>query len=149
MARARKRQDLFVYEGFGFPVAFVNVPMVLVRGDWTPDVNYTEIARRLLRSLVLKPARLTGHEVRFIRHMMKMNLKQFGKRFGVTHPAVLKWEKTRTRPTAMTWAVEKDMRLEILHARKDAGALLAAYDALVEEPTGRPERMRLQLGRPA
>ena len=35
----KKVQKRFVYEGFGFPVLFLNVPMIKIRGNWTPDVE--------------------------------------------------------------------------------------------------------------
>jgi DNA-binding transcriptional regulator YiaG len=143
----RKSQDMFVYGGFGFPVALLNVPMVRVRGPWTPDVNFNALSRPLLDALAKKPARLTGHEIRFIRHSLSMTLQQFARRFGVTHPAVIKWESARNRPTVMAWAVEKDIRLEAL--RSSAGVLpsgfLKAYQALKDTPAARPVRVRLDV----
>ena len=45
-----------------------------------------------------------------------MTLKYFAKRFSVTHPNVIKWEKCVNRSTSMSWAIEKDIRLMILKA---------------------------------
>jgi len=112
----RKCQEFFVYEGFGFPVVLLNVPMVRVRGEWTLDVDYNDLSRRLLEALARKPARLSGNEVRFTRHSLSMTLEHFAARFGVTHPAVIKWERAGNRSTSMSWAVEKDIRLEILRS---------------------------------
>ncbi|MBI2930985.1 MAG: hypothetical protein HYY16_04990 [Planctomycetes bacterium] len=64
--------------------------MVRVRGEWTPNVDYNELSWRLLKALAEKPSRLTGDEVRCIRHSLSMTLEQFAQPFGVTHPAVLK-----------------------------------------------------------
>ncbi len=81
----RKR---FVYEGFGFPVILRNVPMVKVHGQWTPKIDYNELAVYVLFALARKPWRLTGDEMRFIRLHFEMTLTQFGDRFSVSHPAV-------------------------------------------------------------
>ena len=147
----RKVQGSFVYKGFGFPVVLVNVPMVKVRGSWTPNVNYDEISQRLLEALALKPSKLTGGEVRFIRHMVSMTLEQFGERFGVTHPAVVKWERSGRQPTAMTWAVEKDIRLEVLQSRSGAKKrdFLSAYRELAKIPVAKQSPIRLKIDRPA
>ena len=147
----RKRQEMFVYEGFGFPVVLMHVPMVHVRGAWTPDVDFNKLSDRLLEALARKPARLTGNEVRFIRHSVSMTLVQFARRFGVTHPAVIKWERSCNRPTVMTWAVEKDIRLEILRSRSELEPkeFMAAYAELEEEAAARPERIRLEVSQMA
>ncbi len=141
----RKRQSVFEYHGFGFPVVLSNVPMVQVRGVWTPDVNFNELEKKLLAALACKPVRLTGNEVRFIRHSLSMTLEQFAERFGVTHPAVLKWEAAKNRPTKMTWAVEKDIRLEILSSLSSVrpSRFVEVYEDLNKEPSSKPERVRL------
>jgi len=104
----------FVYDGLGFPVVLRNVPMVKVRGSWTPQINYNELSRHVILALATKPGRLTGHEVRFIRHYFGKTLESFGKRFDVSHPAVLKWEDAGEEAIAVKWPMEKDIRLFIL-----------------------------------
>ena len=147
----RKRQGRFLYNGFGFPVLLLDVPMVQVRGDWTPDVDYNQLARRLLLALAGSPVRLIGNEIRFIRHSLSMTLEQFAQRFGVTHPAVIKWEQTGNRSTSMTWAVEKDIRLEILRSKSEGKPLsfVKAYAALREKMSARSVQVRLQVGKSA
>ena len=139
-----KIQKRFVYDGFGFPVVLRNVPMIKVRGAWTPKVDYNELARGVLLALAHKPARLTGSEVRFIRHHFEMTLTRFGDRFSVSHPAVLKWEEAGEEATSMKWPVEKDIRLFVLD-ELDAKAtdLAALYRHLKKEAkaTGKPIEM--------
>ena len=145
----RKTQKEFAYEGFGFPVVLLRVPMVRVRGAWTPDVNYDQLARELLEALALKPGRLTGNEVRFIRHSLSMTLQDFAGRFGgVTHPAVIKWEQAENDPTTMNWAVEKDIRLEILRSvsKIKPREFLEAYSSLAKERTATRRKMKLTVG---
>jgi hypothetical protein len=109
-----KFQKEFIDHGFGFPVKFMNVTLVKVRGAWTPKVPYNRIAKELLHALAFKPSRLTGNEVRFIRQSVELTLQGFGKRFDVSHVAVLKWEKSGDEATPMAWSMEKDLRLFIL-----------------------------------
>ncbi len=107
----KKTVAQFIDYGFGFPVRLLNVPMIFVHGVWTPHVNYNHLAKEVLRLICIKEARLTGDEVAFIRSFFDMTLQQFAARFAVTHPGVLKWEKSENRPTGMSWAIEKDIRL--------------------------------------
>ena len=110
----KKIEERFVYDGFGFPVVLLNVPMIEVRGVWTPKVDYNKLARAMVLALADKPARLTGSEIRFVRHYFEMTLESFGQRFDVSHPAVRKWEAAEHGVPAMKWPVEKDIRLFIL-----------------------------------
>jgi hypothetical protein len=147
----RKIQGRFVYHGFGFPVVLVRVPMVLVRGAWTPDVDFNDVSRRLLEALAAKPSRLTGAEVHFVRHSFGMTLEEFAGRFGVTHPAVIKWEGRDEQPTAMAWAIEKDLRLEILRASSKARPekFLKAYLDLEKIPGRQSGRLEIPILRSA
>lgn len=132
----RKVNPRFVYHGFGFPVTLHHVPMVYLRGAWTPDVNYEHLQRALLRALAEKPARLSGREVRFIRLAAGMTLQGFAKRFGVTHPAVMKWERAGTRSTGMGWSTEKDIRLDVISRfEKKADRFYRIYRDLENQPT--------------
>lgn len=130
----------FVYEGFGFPVILCNVPMVKVRGVWTPDVDYDALARGVLLCMAKKPSRLTGAEVRFVRQFFEMTLTKFAARFGVTHAAVVKWEKAGEEPANMTWAIEKDLRLFILDRLGAGDSQLARAYRDLDRPVGRQAR---------
>lgn len=129
----KKLQKEYVDQGFGFPIRLRNVPMVKVRGTWTPDLNYEELAGAVLKSLCFKPVRLTGNEIRFIRLKAEMTLQVFAQRFGVTHPSVIKWEKQGDNPTKMNWSTEKDIRLFGLLQTKDENQLLQLYRTLDRE----------------
>lgn len=147
----RKVQDQFVYEGFGFPVVLMHVPMVHVRGEWTPDIDLNDLSKRLLQVLPEKPARLTGAEVQFIRHSLSMTLEEFARRFDVTHPAVIKWERSGNNPTPMKWATEKDIRLEVLKAIAPTkpAHFFETYTELSKGPSNTRERVRIDILQPA
>jgi len=114
MTRQSKIQKTFIDCGFGFPVKLTNVPMIKIRDSWTPDIDYARLAKGVLLALSKKLVRLTGNEVRFIRQHFEMTLENFAKRFAVSHPAVIKWERAGDEPTSMNWSTEKDLRLFIL-----------------------------------
>ena len=141
-----KIQKEFIDVGFGFPVTLRNVPMIKVRGIWTPKINYNQLTDSVLIALSFKPGRLTGAEIKFIRLHFEMTLQAFAERFGVTHVAVLKWEKAKDQPTAMNWATEKDIRLFILSQQKVKATVFAKlYAELENMPSGKRSNINLDL----
>lgn len=135
MDKKRMMRARYVYHGFGFPVTLCHVPLLKIRGAWTPDVDYERLQRALLSALAGNPARLSGHEIRFIRLSFDMTLQAFAGRFAVTHPAVLKWEAARHSATGMAWATEKDIRLFVVSKTQERPArFLDRYRELEVQP---------------
>ncbi|GMW01515.1 MAG: hypothetical protein AMXMBFR84_26520 [Candidatus Hydrogenedentota bacterium] len=104
---------VFTDSGFGFPVVIHNADTMNIRGKIVPKVNLLELERTILERLVVIQRRLTGNEVRFIRLWLKMGATAFANTLGVTHPAVLGWEKRGDRPTTMNWGTEFLLRFNL------------------------------------
>jgi DNA-binding XRE family transcriptional regulator len=109
-----KKVKRFIYEGLGFPVVLINVSLVKKREIWTPAIDYNKLQKGVLVALTQKPTALTGHEIHFIRTYFEMTLENFGKHFGVTHAAVLNWEKMGDKWAKMNPTTELCIRLLIL-----------------------------------
>lgn len=138
----------FIDTGFGFEVKLLNVPLLKIRGEWTPKINYNNLALQVLRALAHKMSRLTGDEIHFIRTHFEMTLQEFAKRFYVTHVAVMKWEKTKKSSTGMNWTTEKDIRLSILrHVGSKAADLVKLYSELENTPSEKPCLINLRMRR--
>lgn len=90
-----KKTSTFIYKGLGIPVKLINVPMKKMLGEWFIDVNMETLQRIVLEALIHKPFSLTGAELRYIRNYMEMSCVDFGKTFGVSHVAVVKWENEK------------------------------------------------------
>jgi len=101
----------FVDRGFGFPVILDEVLIKEVGGESVPMIDYQQLMREVMRALPFKQGRLSGNETKFLRHALGMTLTQFGTILGVSHAAVVKWEKAGASPTAMSPASEKLLRL--------------------------------------
>jgi len=143
-----KVQKTFIDVGFGFPVKLLNVPMIKVRGIWTPNIDYPHLTMAVLKSLCEKPARLTGDEIRFIRLHFEMTLQAFAKRFSVSHAAVIKWEKMKDKPTNMNWATEKDLRLFLLSKiRTKPKEFVERYKALEKATSEKKKIIQLDLNK--
>lgn len=106
----RKRETL-VYEGFGFPIRLINVPLKKTFGEWVFDINFNQLQVAVLLLIVKKQTPLSGKQIRFIRHYLRMSTHAFAKLLGVTHVAVLKWENEERKMTAGT---EIYIRLHVL-----------------------------------
>src|SRR5579872_6426567 len=109
-----KKIKRFIYNGLGFPVVLVNVFLVKKRNIWTPAIDYNKLQKQVLLALTQKPIVLTGNEVHFIRTYFEMTLENFGKHFGVTHVAVLAWEKMGDKPAKINPTTDLCIRLFIL-----------------------------------
>ena len=75
-----------------------------------------------------------------------MTLEQFAERFDVTHPAVLKWEKTKSHATGMAWTTEKDIRLFAMkQLAPKAQEFVDVYEQLTDVAHERPESIKIDL----
>lgn len=110
----QKIQEEFVYEGLGFPIILKNVPMIFIRDSWVLDINLNTFQKVVLLGLAFHKYLLSGNQIRFIRLWLGLTQTEFGKLLGVTHPAVVKWEKSGNEPSKMTLAIERDLRFRIL-----------------------------------
>lgn len=106
-----KKKQTFIYHGLGFPIKLINVPMRKILGEWCIDVDMNKLMLVVLEALAHKPAALTGDELRYIRSYLKMTMAEFGKTFGISHVAVLKWENGKNR---ISPSLEFCIRLYIL-----------------------------------
>src|SRR5437016_1388791 len=120
----------FLFEGLGFPVLLTNVPMIKVRGDYVPNINYNTLQKTVLLCLCHKNSPLTGYEVAFILKYFALTAKEFGKILGCSHVAVLKWEKQKNQPARITPTTEVCIRLFILDNLKQKAS---AFKALFRE----------------
>lgn len=84
------KKDTFIWEGLGFPIRLINVPLEKKFGEWILDINLKDFQKVVLHILAYKTAPLSGGELRFIIDYLKMSTREFANLFGVTHTAILK-----------------------------------------------------------
>lgn len=110
----RKIKKKHVDYSCGFPVVLLNVPVIKIHGKQVLDIDNDALAKNILLLLYKKAEPLTGNEVRFIRYYFGITLRDFARRLGVKHSAIVKWEKKQDHSASITWGIEKDIRLFIL-----------------------------------
>lgn len=110
----KENEKKIIYEGFGFPIILLNVPMVELREIWTPNIDLNVLQKVILLALAHHPVDLTGNQIRFIRTWLGLTQSAFGKLFGVTHSAIVKWEKTNNAASKMNLSTQRDLRLYLL-----------------------------------
>lgn len=91
--------------------------MKKVFGEWVLDINLAKLQIDILKELIYKPVPLTGPELRFIRKFLEMSTTDFGKLVGVSHPAVLKWEKEQVHINPTTEIYIRLYVLQHFHAK--------------------------------
>jgi len=103
-----------MFQELGLPMRLCNVPMIFVRGEWIPNINYNRLQKAVLLHLCHKKFPLTGNEIAFIRNYFAMTTTQFGQKFGYSRSAVMKWEKYRDKFAQIRPTAEICIRLSIL-----------------------------------
>lgn len=92
-----RKKETFIFNGLGFPIQLKECPMKKVVGEWVIDINLNALQLLVFKELIHKPSSLTGREIRFMRKFMDLTTEELGKMLGVTHAAVVKWEKEQSK----------------------------------------------------
>ena len=81
-------------------VELKNVPMTRFEGhgEAIHADTQAEIEKRVARELILQKIRLRGREVEYLRGIFGLSMRQFAEKLGLTHVAILKWEKAANKP---------------------------------------------------
>ncbi len=143
MTNDRRKRETVIDRRFGFDVMLVDVPLKEVRGEEVPDVNANDLRTAVLAGLTTKPGLLSGAEVRFVRLWMEKTTTDFGEDLGVTHGAVLKWEKKGQEATGMNRATEYRLRLLLLTSLPEEVQERVLFAGRQEGPPQHPGRMHL------
>lgn len=141
MKNTDRKQETFIYEGLGFPVELIDCPMKKIMGEWVIDVNLVALQRFVFQGLIHKPLPLTGKELRFMRKFLKMSTTEFGEKLGVSHAAVVKWEKEQAQ---ISPAQEPYLRLFLCERFKDS-ELLRIYREIRPELLAKAEHAKPSL----
>jgi len=127
----QKIEKTYTLDVLGFPILLTNVPMVKIRGDFVPDIDYNKLQKAVLLHLCHKKTPLTGNEVKFIRKYFELTTKAFGHLFGYTHSAVLKWETQKNRIARIAPTTEVYLRLYIFeYLQKDPSDFKELYNEI-------------------
>lgn len=114
MKQEKKIKKKHIDYSCGFPIILINVPQIKIQNEWIPDINYDQLAKKVLQKLCFKAFPLTGNEIRFIRHYFQMTTRQFAALFHIAHTAVTKWESYGDKLANISWGTELAIRLFII-----------------------------------
>ena len=91
----------------GFPIVLVDPKMVEIRGERVPDVNMRDLQAAVFQLLIVKPARLTGAEVRFVRKYLRLRQVDLAGVLNMAnHSVVSQWESREDDPAGMDYNTE-------------------------------------------
>jgi DNA-binding transcriptional regulator YiaG len=96
-----RKKETFIYEGLGFPIELIDTPMKKVFGEWVIDIDMNALQIFVFEGLIHKPYPLTGKEMRFMRKFLEMSTEELGKKLGVSHATIVKWEKEQAKVSPM------------------------------------------------
>lgn len=126
-----RKKETFVYEGLGFPIELIDAPMKKMLGEWVIDINMSALQRFVFKGLIYKPYPLTGKEIRFMRKFLGLSTTELGKKLGLSHATVVKWEKEQTQISPIQ---ETYIRMFLCERNKD-NELINLYKEI------RPEKL--------
>ena len=110
-----KIKKKYIYQGFGFDVELNEVELIFINNEWMPKIDVKKAANLVMAQIPFQHERLNGFQVKFIRDYFGMSLRDFARDVvKVSHMAVSKWEKFKTKPTNMDINIECLLRLYIL-----------------------------------
>jgi DNA-binding transcriptional regulator YiaG len=96
-----RKTKTIIYEGLGFPIELIDTPMKKVFGEWVIDIDMNALQLFVFKGLLHKPSPLTGKELRFMRKFLEMTTTELGRKLGVSHATVVKWEKQQAKISPM------------------------------------------------
>ena len=82
-------------------------------GTCRSTFNYKELQDLLFRALIRKPAKLSGAEVKFLRHHLEMTQSHFTKLLTIERSLVSRWQSKDLKATGMTMHAEVFLRLKL------------------------------------
>jgi transcriptional regulator with XRE-family HTH domain len=136
-----KKTETFVYEGLGFPIELIDAPMKKVFGEWVMDIDMNQFQLFIFNGLIHKPSRITGKELKFMRKFLGLTTAELGKKLGITHVAILKWEKETTK-----MSVSQEIYLRMLFsALLNKEELKAIFDEIKPEKLVESDNEQSQL----
>lgn len=112
----------YVYRGFGFPIILNNIPAKKIRGKWIPFINYSELARSMLRFLCFLQEPLTGDQIFFVRQSIQLTGEKLADLLGVSQAAISKWEKKGGEIARIEPAIEICLRVIALEHLKNGSS---------------------------
>lgn len=108
-----------LYQALGFPIVILNPSYVEFEGEKVLDISPEKIMRSAFEAVIMKPFRLSGSEIKFLRTYMELSQIEFAKLVGVDHSSIAKWEKKKDAFTGMEVPTEALLRMRCkLHLNK-------------------------------
>ncbi len=134
------KNKLIHYAACGLEYVYIDVPVFQTRHGEVVAADLSVIERVTAREIVRRGIPIRGAEVQFLRKCLSMSLEKFGRFLGLSAPAILKWERDRTRRLApINEVAVRALMAECLHIKLE-GTLTA-----LKGNAERPKRLCLKV----
>jgi DNA-binding transcriptional regulator YiaG len=108
------RSKIHTYWGLGFPVQIENPKFKSIRGQLVLDINYNKLMKDVLIALSYKPVRLTGYEIKYIRHYFEMTIDAFANYLGISIYKIINAELKGDKISEVDMDIEQKIRKFII-----------------------------------
>lgn len=103
-------KEKFVYHGAGFPVTLLHVPFKKLGKDEILYVSSEQLDLAIAKLVLLKPAILTGNEVRFLRAMINESMEKFSSHFNNSPATIKNWEDRKDEAISTSYEIDFAIR---------------------------------------
>jgi len=129
----KKTQKNYLYNGLGFPIILKQAEFKMIAGKWLLKVDVKKVSDAVIRALPVKPAGLTGAEVRFVRTYFELSKRKFAEELNVSHTAVNKWEAADQERAKIESHIEIMLRSYIKLKLNEESDFSNFYKGLIDE----------------
>lgn len=124
----------YEWNGFGFPIFFEELPAVKSRGELVPDVDWFVLSKPVAEHVCSEQhVPLSGNQVKFLRNLLDMSLREFAKFISVKHQSVMRWESRAKSAAHIDPHLEVVLRIKVLKAMRSRASIVNLAVARVDE----------------
>ncbi len=95
----RKKSVHYTICGLNY-VYLENIPVRRTSHGEVIAADLSIVEREIAKEIIRRGIPLRGAEVQFLRKTLGMSMQRFGRPLGLSAPAIMKWEKARTKRLA-------------------------------------------------
>jgi len=104
-------EERYTGHQLGFPILFHDMPISKFMGREFAQVDWEEIQKTAFSALIIKPALLSGNEVKFMRTFMELSIEDLARGMKLPPEVIALWEMKEDKPTGMSKGLEAVFRI--------------------------------------
>lgn len=138
------KKEKFIYHGTGFPVILMNFPFKKIGKNEILDCDIEQLDLAIAKLVLLKPALLTGSELKFLRILVNESMEKFSSHFNNAPSTIKNWEDRKDKPVSTSFEIDFAIRsavAAILHIEHQISANFLIHGTVLKAAEYRAQPM--------